>query len=89
MKDNVPLLIVQLTRILFFKGIPVDVAVNIFINSFGSIQETTMVRVRLNSCSIHGDFLAKLNFKLRIMNYKIEIIVVVSDIENSVNGVSD
>uniref|UniRef100_A0A8D0GPB7 Glycine receptor beta n=1 Tax=Sphenodon punctatus TaxID=8508 RepID=A0A8D0GPB7_SPHPU len=25
-----------------FKGIPVDVAVNIFINSFGSIQETTM-----------------------------------------------
>lgn len=27
-------------------GIPVDVAVNIFINSFGSIQETTMVRLR-------------------------------------------
>ncbi|KAM6221551.1 glycine receptor subunit beta isoform 3-T3 [Rhynchocyon petersi] len=26
-----------------FKGIPVDVVVNIFINSFGSIQETTMV----------------------------------------------
>ncbi|OXB66019.1 hypothetical protein ASZ78_003216 [Callipepla squamata] len=26
-----------------FKGIPVDVAVNIFINSFGSIQETTMI----------------------------------------------
>lgn len=25
-----------------FKGIPVDVVVNIFINSFGSIQETTM-----------------------------------------------
>ncbi|KAL8206670.1 UNVERIFIED_CONTAM: hypothetical protein K2H54_017605, partial [Gekko kuhli] len=26
-----------------FKGIPVEVAVNIFINSFGSIQETTMI----------------------------------------------
>ena len=28
----------------YILGIPVDVAVNIFINSFGSIQETTMVR---------------------------------------------
>lgn len=74
--------IVQLTRIIFFKGIPVDVAVNIFINSFGSIQETTMVRVKLNSCSTHGHFLIKLNFRLRIMNYKIEIIVVVADTEN-------
>lgn len=27
-------------------GIPVDVVVNIFINSFGSIQETTMVRLK-------------------------------------------
>ncbi|XP_032489527.1 glycine receptor subunit beta isoform X2 [Phocoena sinus] len=27
-----------------FKGIPVDVVVNIFINSFGSIQETTMTQ---------------------------------------------
>ncbi|OXB71033.1 UNVERIFIED_CONTAM: hypothetical protein H355_004905 [Colinus virginianus] len=29
-------------QFLFKAGIPVDVAVNIFINSFGSIQETTM-----------------------------------------------
>lgn len=44
MKDNVPLLDCVAHQIFFFfKGIPVDVAVNIFINSFGSIQETTMV----------------------------------------------
>ncbi|NWS41331.1 GLRB protein, partial [Probosciger aterrimus] len=53
-----------------FKGIPVDVAVNIFINSFGSIQETTMVRLKLNYYSTHGDFLIKLNFRLGIMNQR-------------------
>lgn len=29
-------------------GIPVEDKVNIFINSFGSIQETTMVRIHFN-----------------------------------------
>lgn len=32
-------------------GIPVEDRVNIFINSFGSIQETTMVRIHFNSTS--------------------------------------
>lgn len=41
-----------------------------------------MVRVKLNSCSTHGDFLTKLKFRPRIMNYKIELFFVVTDTEN-------
>lgn len=37
---------------LCFSGIPVESKVNIFINSFGSIQETTMVTYTLFSQSL-------------------------------------
>ncbi|NWI24983.1 GLRB protein, partial [Sula dactylatra] len=39
-----------------FKGIPVDVAVNIFINSFGSIQETTMMPLYKFMLSLHLEY---------------------------------
>lgn len=40
---------------MFLSGIPVESRVNIFINSFGSIQETTMVIISLSLAHTHSN----------------------------------